>query len=205
MGSEPELDRLVLFRLAEQVGPERAVAVLEAALEAEQLDEVPRNAWVLRQFVDGALRQAAGEALEGFEPIFEEAGRRLPSSRPPTPFPDARVLVLSIDRNLVAALRGRLGPRSSITRTDSLFGLSPLTEIGGVFSSALVVDVPLSPIPIPSLARTSRLIPRECQLWLVGVRDEDRERVANLFARFDACHVCGSVEEIDFRPERFRA
>lgn len=197
-GPAPSLDRLVLDRLTDLMAPRLARTVLRRALEGHRLERVPRDPLVLRAFVEGPLARVARLPLDGFEPVYDAARRAW--TEPPSAA-DRRVLVLSVDPTMLESVRMRVRSDVTVARADSLHGLSPLAEIGQRSRCTLIVDVPLCPVSLPALARMPELFPEGCALWLVGVPDVDRPRVASLFEglreRLSALVVCERVRELD--------
>lgn len=188
--SEPQTSRddgrdAVLEALEEVMPRDVAERALARALACEHMSAVPESGAALRFFVTGALRRVLVEemGLVHFDVVVNALGRRMTSVRPrpgsgsrhrrvddtPCLEPERRILVLSVDAHGVEALAQRLGPSTSVTRIETLFDLAPLLEIGPEQSVALVLDVPLAPVPLTTLARMAHLIPPMCPVLVVGL------------------------------------
>lgn len=194
----PRLEHLVLKRLCAHLTPRLARTVLRRALDIAHLEAIPRDPGALRRFVEGPLTDVARVPLGDFEAVYASARAHDRRSAPATP---ERFVVLTVDESVVESLRARVRSDATVTGAESLYGLSPLAERGPPVASALVVDVPLTPVPLATLARMLDLLPPGCALWLVGVRDADRGRIATLFDSFgrrDDVLICGSVRELPY-------
>jgi len=203
-----ELDIVLFEALAKSVEADTARAALDEALASEGMTQVPRDPAALRFFVTGVLKRTIGSEVEfdWLDTVVDAAarlGERSPGRRPVTHERPVRgtgrwtVAALTVDADFTARLEARLPLDSEVTQAASLFDLDPLLGIGPHQSAALVVDVPLTPVPLTTLGRMAHVIPMGCQVRLVGVRAVDHTRLAALFPRSGEWAACETLSDIN--------